>query len=90
MPPWMIMILLNKSIQNNNEGLIPILQAFDEMGIKYAISQTNFIFADLENLQPPFLNALLREGIIIRPLGPRVDRTASGLQSGQKNKINVL
>ena len=62
---------IEKSLDLNRSGLNQYYKAFDEMGIKYARSQTNFIFADLDQPALPIFEALLRRGIIIRPLGPQ-------------------
>jgi len=85
---------VNKSIENNNEGLNQYYKAFDEMGIKYAMSQTNFIFADLGTPAAPIFEALLREGIIIRPLGaqgrPNCIRITIGTKEQNKRVIKAL
>jgi histidinol-phosphate aminotransferase len=85
---------INKSKENNKEGLYQYYKAFDELGIKYARSQTNFIFADLEKPAAPIFEALLRMGIIIRPLGsqgrPDCIRITIGTKEQNKRVIKAL
>jgi histidinol-phosphate aminotransferase len=41
------------------------------MGLKPTPSHTNFILVDLEMPSEPIYEAMLRQGVIIRPLGPQ-------------------
>ena len=53
----------------NSSGLKYLAEKFDELGIKYTPSFTNFILIDLEEDPMPVYNSLLREGVIVRPVG---------------------
>ena len=59
---------INRSRQTNLEGLNYLSSELDKMGIKYAPTYTNFILADFESDPAPVYNALLKEGVIVRPV----------------------
>jgi histidinol-phosphate aminotransferase len=56
-----------KSIQTVYEGKRYLCKELDGMGLSYVPSQANFIFIDFEKDSGEIFQALLREGIIIRP-----------------------
>jgi len=56
-----------KSIQLVYEGKRYLYKELDRMGLLYVPSQANFIFIDFEKDSGEIFQALLREGIIIRP-----------------------
>jgi len=56
-----------KSIQLVYEGKRYLYRELDKMGLSYVPSQANFIFIDFERDSEEVFQALLREGIIIRP-----------------------
>jgi histidinol-phosphate aminotransferase len=57
----------SRSIQLIHDGKRYLYQELDRMGISYIPSQANFIFIDLEKDSEEVFQALLEEGIIIRP-----------------------
>ncbi len=56
-----------RSIQWVYEGKKYLYKELDKMGLTYVPSQANFIFIDFEKDSEEVFQALLREGIIIRP-----------------------
>jgi histidinol-phosphate aminotransferase len=56
-----------KSIQLVSEGKKYLYRELDRMGLPYVPSQANFIFIDFKKDSEEVFQALLREGIIIRP-----------------------
>jgi histidinol-phosphate aminotransferase len=56
-----------KSIQLVYEGRRYLYKELDRMGLSYVPSQANFIFIDFGRDAEEVFQALLREGIIIRP-----------------------
>ena len=56
-----------RSIQLVYEGKRYLYEALDRMGLSYVPSQANFIFIDFEKDTAEIFQALLREGVIIRP-----------------------
>jgi len=56
-----------RSIQMVYEGKRYLYKELDKMGLLYVPSQANFVFIDFEKDSNEIFQALLREGIIIRP-----------------------
>ena len=56
-----------RSIQMVYEGKRYLYKELDKMGLLYVPSQANFVFIDFERDSNEIFQALLREGIIIRP-----------------------
>jgi histidinol-phosphate aminotransferase len=56
-----------KSIQSVYEGKRYLYKELDRLGISYVPSQANFIFIDFEKDIAEIFQALLKEGVIIRP-----------------------
>ena len=56
-----------KSIQSVYEGKRYLYKELDRLGLSYVPSQANFIFIDFEKDTAEIFQALLREGVIIRP-----------------------
>ncbi len=55
------------TLKVNLSGLHQYQQAFDEMGLKYYDSQTNFIYVEIPKDAAEVFNTMLHDGIIIRP-----------------------
>jgi histidinol-phosphate aminotransferase len=62
---------LRASIQFVKEGREQVYQGLLKMGFKAIPSQGNFVFVDIETPAAPICEAMLRQGVIIRPLGPQ-------------------
>ncbi len=52
--------------ERNRQGLKQLTDKFDEWGLKYYPSQTNFILVDLQRDSDEVFQQLLRQGIIVR------------------------
>jgi len=57
-----------QSIVVNTQGLKQLMIGFDELGLSYIPSIGNFISVDMKQMAAPIYNALLREGVIVRPV----------------------
>jgi histidinol-phosphate aminotransferase len=55
------------TLKNNERGKLFYYQKFEELGLPYVPTETNFIFVDLQGDGKKIFNALLRKGVIIRP-----------------------
>ena len=62
---------MRSSVQVVKEGREQIYQALLKMGLKAIPSQTNFVFVDLGVPSNPVYESMLRQGVIVRPLGPQ-------------------
>lgn len=59
---------LRQSLEMNAAGLKQLVNAFDAMGLGYIPSVGNFISVDVAREAGPVYEALLREGVIVRPV----------------------
>ncbi len=59
---------MNKSVALNQAGLQQMYKAFDDMGLDYIQSAGNFVSVDLGKPAAPVYQALLRHGVIVRPV----------------------
>lgn len=57
-----------RSVQMNVEGLVQLKAGLDKLGLSYIPTVGNFITVDLERSAAPIYEALLREGVIVRPI----------------------
>ena len=62
---------IQRSVQAAREGRQQFYRALDTLQISYCPSQTNFIFIDLGQPAQPVFEFMLRQGVIVRPLGPQ-------------------
>ncbi len=59
---------LENSRENNTRGLIQLRSALDNLGLRYLPTAGNFICIELPQLGRDVFNALLKKGIIVRPI----------------------
>jgi len=78
----------------NREGLARLGAAFEAMGLDYVPSVANFISVDVGGPAEPVYERLLREGIIVRPIGgykmPRHLRVTVGLPEENERFLAAL
>ena len=60
---------IEATLANNRLGLETLAAAFREHGFEPTESYANFVFADLGRPAAPIVDALLRQGVIVRGLG---------------------
>lgn len=70
---------VRRSIHTNDEGKVFLYRLFDEMGISYLQTETNFVWMELGRDARQVYEALLRKGVITRPMGPTNLRVSIGL-----------
>ncbi len=81
---------VEKSVAINNEGKQYLYQSFQQLGITYIPTETNFIMFETQMDSRDLYNALLKTGVIIRPMGPRKLRVTIGLPEENKRFITEL
>lgn len=85
---------VSRTIENNAAGRKQFYAALEEMGLEYYPTQTNFIYVNLKCNAEDVFQALLREGVIIRPLGaqgmPEAARISIGLPEENERCIKGL
>jgi len=57
-----------RSVQMNLEGQVQLKAGLDKLGLSYIPTVGNFITVDLERPATPVYEALLRKGVIVRPI----------------------
>jgi histidinol-phosphate aminotransferase len=61
---------LRRSVENNREGLGVLKSGLEAMGLRCLPSQANFLSFDLGRPAGATYDALLQQGVIVRPLAP--------------------
>lgn len=57
-----------RSVELNNNGMKELIAGFDSLGIHYLSSLGNFICIDMEQPARSIYDALLKQGVIVRPI----------------------
>lgn len=70
---------LKNSLRVNMEGRDYLYKEFEKAGIRYVPTQANFIYLPLDKDSKNVYDALLRKGVIVRPVGPKEIRVTIGL-----------
>jgi histidinol-phosphate aminotransferase len=84
---------VRNTLKVNADGMAYLERELTRLGIDYVPSQANFIMADVGDGRAVF-DALLRHGVIVRPLGayalPRHVRISIGLEEENRRLITAL
>ncbi len=59
---------LAEAITNNNQGMQFLTEEFSALGLSWISSHGNFISVDLQQSSMPIYQALLKKGVIVRPV----------------------
>ena len=85
---------VKKSQAGNTAGKAFLYEAFDDMGLRYAPTEGNFIMLHLEQLGADVADALLQKGIIVRPIAgygyPNAVRVTIGTEKENERLITAL
>jgi histidinol-phosphate aminotransferase len=81
---------VEKSIAINSEGKQFLYQSFERLGISYLPTEANFILFEAPVDGPELYGALLKTGVIIRPMGGKKLRVTIGLPDENKRFVNEL
>jgi histidinol-phosphate aminotransferase len=65
---------LKRGVALNTTERARVAAALGKLGLEVAPSQTNFVCVRIDRPAQPVFDALLREGVIVRPFGPPLDR----------------
>jgi histidinol-phosphate aminotransferase len=60
---------LQKTLQVNAQGMQQLTEGFKALGLEWIPSAGNFVSVDLKKSGQPIYDALLRKGVIVRPVG---------------------
>ena len=81
---------VEKSIAVNNEGKQILYQAFQQLGISYIPTEANFIMFETAQDGKDIFSALMKQGVIIRPMGGKRLRVTIGLPEENKRFVAEL
>jgi histidinol-phosphate aminotransferase len=80
-----------RSRQTNLQGLEYLYRELKRLGVKAYPSQANFIFIDVQRPSNQVYDALLRKGVIVRPIGgPTHLRVSVGLAAENERFVKAL
>lgn len=81
---------LRHSRQINEQGKLYLYKELDSLGLRYVPTEANFIYILLKEDSNILYNRLLREGVIVRPVGPKEIRVTIGLPAENERFIEAL
>ena len=85
---------VKKTLENNSRGLAYLYKELKRLGLEYIPTQANFFLIDLKRNAEDLYNRLLREGVIVRPMGgyglKNYIRVTVGLPEENKRFIQAL
>ena len=82
---------LERSKGMNEKGKKLIYKGLKSLGISFVPTEANFVFMTFENdIAADLYSKLLKQGVIIRPMGPRAIRVTIGLARENKRFIEAL
>lgn len=81
---------VEKSVAINNEGKQYLYQSFQQLGISYIPTETNFIMFETAQDAKGVFEALMKQGVIIRPMGGKRLRVTIGLPDENKRFVAEL
>ncbi len=81
---------LKRSIEINEEGKQFLYGQFDALNIEYIPTEANFIYMVLDRESKEIFDALLKMGVIVRPVGPKEIRVTVGLPEENRRFIEAL
>ncbi len=80
---------LKSTMQVNEQGKSFLYKELDSLGLEYVPTEANFIYITGQN-SGILYNKLLRQGVIVRPVGPEEIRVTIGLPEENKRFIEAL
>lgn len=85
---------LERTVAVNNAGMTQLTEAFKDMGLDWIPSAGNFVSVDINRPAMPIYEALLREGVIVRPVAnyemPNHLRVSIGAENENQVFIKAL
>jgi len=74
----------------NEQGKKYLYKELDSLGMAYVPTEANFIYIPLKQDSNILYNKLLRQGIIVRPMGPQEIRVTIGLPEENRKFVEAL
>lgn len=80
---------IRRSREINEEGKRYLYQQFGRLGVRHVPTEANFVYLPVED-SGTLYERLLREGVIVRPMGPKALRVTIGLPEENVRFIEAL
>jgi histidinol-phosphate aminotransferase len=81
---------IQRTREINEQGKTYLYKELDSIGMKYVPTEANFIFMPLERDAHTLYTILLKQGVIVRPMGQHEIRVTIGLPEENKRFIDAL
>ncbi|KAF0145698.1 MAG: histidinol-phosphate aminotransferase [Nitrospirae bacterium] len=81
---------IRQSLKINSSGKKYFYKELLSLGIKYVPTEANFIYIIMDRDSRAVYEALLKQGVIVRPMGPKEIRVTIGLPEENKKFIKAL
>jgi histidinol-phosphate aminotransferase len=81
---------IRKTREINEKGKQYLCKELDSIGVRYVPTEANFIYMPLKQDAHTLYTALLRQGVIVRPVGQHEIRVTIGLPDENERFINAL
>lgn len=85
---------LTLTVENNARGMVQLTEGFKALGLEWIPSAGNFVSVDLKQAGMPIYEALLRKGVIVRPVAnyemPNFLRISIGTEAENAKFLNAL
>lgn len=81
---------VERSRRINEEGKSYLYGRLDSLGVEYVPTEANFIYVLLKRDSGEVYGSLLRQGVIVRPMGPGALRVTIGLKEENERFIEAL
>jgi len=81
---------LRRTVQANEEGKRYLYGELDSLGVRYVPTEANFIYILLGRDSKAVYGALLREGVITRPMGPEEIRVTIGTMEENRRFVKAF
>jgi len=81
---------VEESVRVNEDGKRYLYKELDRLGVEYIPTQANFIYMDMHKDARELYDRLLRQGVIVRPMGPTQLRVTIGLGAENERFVRAL
>ena len=81
---------VEKAVRLNEEGKRYLYGELDRMGVSYLPTQANFIYMEMKTDAAALYGRLLKEGVIVRPMGLTQLRVTIGLMQENERFVRAL
>lgn len=80
---------MKRAVELNSRMRKLLADGLLELGLKPLPTQTNFVYFEIEKAQDHY-QALLKKGVIVRPMGPKALRVTTGTEIETRNFLKVF